>query len=374
LELEVKEKSKDMRQLLNKLHRHQGNSCDSALNIMNDETQDSDQSLNRDELVSLLATLENCKQDQFDLDRLLSGQSARIQTAVQQLFQEEHQQAELQDYIIKAWSPWWRAELTTGLGDKDDVNDDFEDEMKSYARPGRTLDERILKTTPLSSLKTTVAPLQYNLIEILYGTVWMLRLYHGVENAYDMAQEASDTLLLASTVLSEDARYFSLHSVLAECTRKSTEYYEGDRSNCNTPWNVLAQDVVCICSNYRLAIRALFDACDVVRVSLNKCQLVKQEAEREVRRRVRKKLKFFLAWVLANKYVLQSVASDANAWTVDWDLESKIDFQTRDTLLLPGKALAENPNRQHAQTSLSAVHMNGISSQSSGNSDSEIAN
>jgi len=371
LQLEVKEKKDDMLQILSRMHREQNH----PHNILEDPSVSQSQStggddekdlrLSQDELVQLLSILEKSQEDDEKLEKLLSTLPRRVQSAVNRgrIMREVEggdacgSHSNLQEWFLEPWHPWWRTQLVDGeqeaaedVDDSDDI-DQQQNVVKQETEP--TLDERIRAVPSFESLRHRrpqhgAPPLQFNLIDILYSTVWMLRLYHGPRNACDatVAEEAFCTLCWqASGVLSAQQQeetssfcYTSLEEALADCARRSTaaavaanggvigESSDHSRNIATPPWNMLCQDVALICQNHRQVARALLEANDVVKAAIRSAKKKGRGDESSAAdalpkmRRIRKKLDFFLSWFLANKDSVLCLSEDIEKWVADWDM------------------------------------------------------
>ena len=354
LQLEVEEKKGDMQQILKRIHQEQKRHEEPTASLQPPVAEE--ERLSQGELVQLLSVLERCEEEGDEkLERLLSSLPPRVRAAVGRALRGGGGDAwsSLQEWILEPWHPWWRTEFVRGSDDSEDDEDDDttdKEEQQQHEKRTKTLDERILAVPSLETLRPKKAaaapppPLQYNLIDILYSTVWMLRLYHGAENACDtMAGEAFHTLLEASGVLSAPETsfcYTSLPGVLSDCTRRSTAAAAGCATDkkattgeCNTPWNVLCQDVALICRNHRRVARALLEASDVVKAAI---KTVKKESMGgdglPKMRRIRKKLEFLLSWFLANQNAVLCLSDDIEHWVDDWDMatasnENKVELR-----------------------------------------------
>ena len=181
--------------------------------IYNEQTEMGDDAnaagFTQQELLQIMRCLEDG--DESKIENLLK--SAKIRHALS----DSMNRGELLDYILGTWTPWWRPETSTRYEVLDDENNEL--------LPDSSLDEKMLKIPPLTSLhpNPSILPdLQYNLLDILYAISWTLRLYHGSTNAIETGVDAGESLLEASSVLSNDARWEHLSKVLSTCTALST--------------------------------------------------------------------------------------------------------------------------------------------------------
>jgi hypothetical protein len=322
LQLEVKENEQETKRMLsrNYLQQQQQQQLQDEPDIPSDVTEE--------ELYNVLAVLEGG--DEQELSRLLS--SPRLKAA----FERSIENGGLHDWFLEPWHPWWRQELVGYEQDEGEDNDDDDEGLEENGFNGKTLDERLLEVPSFRSLQPTkkdLPDLGFNLVSILYGISWTLRLYHGVENSKEVGMDAASTLVQSSTVLSSDARFSTLEEAMHASAVASTQSYQGGKSGCNTSWNILAQDVALIYRNRRLVGRALMEAIDIVRVALS---AVKKEGDTEGAsrmRRTRKKIEFYLSWSLEQSTLCAGLSENIEAWINDW--QSSDDAGERIELLLP---------------------------------------
>lgn len=318
LQLEVKENEQETKRMLSRNYLQQ-----QQQQQLQDEPE-APSEMTEEELNNILAVLEGG--DEQELSRLLS--SPRLKAA----FERSIENGGLHDWFLEPWHPWWRQELV-GYAQDQDNNDEAleENEFK-----GKTLDERLLEVPSFRSLQPTkkdLPDLGFNLVSILYGISWTLRLYHGVENAKQVGMDAASTLVQSSTVLSSDARFSALEEAMHASAVASTQSYQGGKSGCNTSWNILAQDAALIYRYRRLVGRALLEAIDIVRVALS---ALKKEGDAEGAsrmRRTRKKIEFYLSWSLEQSTLCASISENIEAWINDW--QTSDDAGGRIELLLP---------------------------------------
>jgi len=291
---------------------------------------------------------------------------------------------------LEDWHPWWRPELVRG--DEADNNDDngednssefsSTDDQQDRPKKKRTLDERILAVPSFETLRPprrqgvqSSPPLQYNLVDIIYGIVWMLRLYHGPDNACDtLAGEAFYTLIGASAVLPATADasfcFSSVHEALADCTRRSTAARNSTAADCiagagecNAPWTVLCQDVALICQNHRRVARALLEASDVVKAAV---RVAKKDGDAETilshMRKTRKKLEFLLSWFLANQNAVLCLSGEIEGWAADWDIELAGHNEELESLQLPGEKQRHSNYSNNNQSQSSSLLIEEIGS------------
>ena len=364
LELEISEKQGTTRQILN---RHHHNQNDMESNFHSGESKVSDI-----ELYELLHALEEQNEyngnesggerDPTSVEHLQSLLSPSLRTA----FESALISGELSNLFLKRWSPWWKTEL---VGSNNDNNNDCDVETKaetvfegSLFHGGRTLDERLLEIPPFTTLyKNGSSPpnLLYNLLDIVYGMAWNLRLYLGAANALNSPLESFDTLISSSLVLGKDARYTTLEEVLINCTARSMRHYPS--SGCNAHWTTLSGDVAVLTSSHRHIGRCFFEAIDIVSASigwLKKKRRTNYDADEKrdkkikenelvgqikQMRRIRKKLEFYISWSqyyfnqqpLKNSYAAD-LQSEIGAWIDHWKLSNPHDSSSElNSLVLP---------------------------------------
>jgi hypothetical protein len=244
---------------------------------------------NEEELYELLLALENGETTQKELLSIMSPTTRAT-------FEKDIQSESLQKMVLDSWHPWWRREFVRSCDKLDEANDE--------THVLKTLDDRLLKISKFESLyKRGVTPplLLYNLIDIVYATCWTLRLYHGVQNALLVKVDAAATLLEASSVLSKDARYENLPTILGKCAAASTSQY---KKGCNSHWTILSIDCSLILTSHRLVGRALLEAIDILKAAYkglkkdNKRKNTSSQNQISELRKGRKKMEYFLSWSL----------------------------------------------------------------------------
>jgi hypothetical protein len=312
------------------------------------------------ELYELLSKLEEMD-DNVSYNEL----TKLIPHSLKEKFQTDLQNGTIQKIILHDWYPWWKKELTAIQGDDDDDNDDNAKQQQSSSVNDKTLDERffeIPKFHTLSKKKTATQQIQqqelllYNLIDILYATIYTLRLYHGVINACkNEPVEASMTLITTSTVLSKDTRYTSMSEVLVNyCTTtnptRATTASPHDGLNTtsfnNHDWTVLVEDLAILITSHRLVGRALVEASDIFKSAIKELKRKTIDSSKPDAlnnddhhdnninnehkellmnlRRLRKKIEFFLSWTLdseTQRFLMENgnvLKDDILAWRDDW--------------------------------------------------------
>ena len=202
---------------------------------------------------------------------------------------------ELHELGLENWHPWWLPQLLEENEEMDATTPRSGLDLDHAVQA--TLDERILNIPDFTTIKKGPLPsLQYNLAEILYGYAWASRLYCGLEFAKsnEVVEEAYSTIMLASRVLGQDARYESIEAVLLESTASSTKAYPRE---CNTSWKVLVEDVSAILQSSRFVAKSLLEIVDLLDavIASSKANASDKEQLKQARR-TKKKVEFFLSW------------------------------------------------------------------------------
>jgi HIT zinc finger len=274
------------------------------------------------------------------------------------------------EWILEPWKPWWRADvqpfIRDGSSDTDSIEDD-DGEVQSHDEQDmiRTIDERILALPQFETLfrmkqciddasnLDQVPKLQYNLVDILLGTVFTLRLHCGVNNIknQNLAVDAATTLVSASNVLLNDVRHTSLESVLVDCSSTNHPTQKllcldhlfltnqsmaigSCNQNCLNSNTVIFQDVAMLFQNFRLVVRALFEANDIVKAAILEIRLSVKSSrsenatilteQRNQLLHVHKKIQFYLSWCVAIRklchgaWPLTRMSSDIILWLDAW--------------------------------------------------------
>lgn len=294
LELQVKERMADTKQLIQRIYEQR--------------TEDaSSQAFSQEELINMLKCLEEGDEDK--IQKLLES------TEVRQALAECLSGGELLDYVLDSWTPWWRPEIT-------DVPDSPSIVDNNLAE-AETLDDRLVQVPPLSSLHvdpSRLADLRYNLLDILYAVCWTLRLYHGYSNASESSMYAAGTLMGASLVLSEDARRENLSEVLSSCTALSTQAQK--QGLCNASSSCLINDLMLITENQRYVAKALFEAADLLREATTEAKRDEGLESAARFRKGRKKIEFFISWC-REASVMEAICGLSSAiqnWRTEWEL------------------------------------------------------
>lgn len=277
LQLEVKERKDDMRNILQRIYNDQRSNDVSrfleeggALNGDDDEV--SPRVFSEEELKHLWDSIESCQTEE-EWDALLTS-SPEIQAALAHMQRDQlDHDARLEEWFLEPWHPWWMPQLAA-----DDEAEGFSDSP--------LLDESILKTPPFSTLcrRTPHPSLPYNLVEILYGVALTLRLFHGVKNSADVPEEAAAYLLESSMVLQQNDTYESM-----------------DASLTNKREILVLQDLSVLLSNYRYVARALLEGKEIL-----------QRAKK--RKRLARKVEYYLSWSLAHTSMVQQLSEELETW------------------------------------------------------------
>lgn len=311
LDLEAKTKAEAMTSILQRVHSHNGSDTSHPLSKdlsvkLFDETDDccsDDVELSQEELRNVLEQLETTGNEHTPLGEFLEHQSPRVRAALAKAL--AHPTTEK-----NRWTPWWLPAYNERTSSDDD---ELSITTRTTPRP-TTIDEAMLALPPFQSLvcrrRHTLPPptLQYNLIEILYSTCYTLRLYHDLEEkdsylttAWQSPQEIlRDTLLQACNVLAtRDRLYSTMFEVLASCTQRTGN----DGSQVDFTVVDLLEDVRLLCTaGYRSVIRSLGETKMIV----------------GKKKRLEKKIEFYMSWVLAHREVLIGLAKEIADWVEEW--------------------------------------------------------
>jgi HIT zinc finger len=305
LDREVKEKRHETQTMLFRIHQDQ--------QLLQHQGETSGGGLCEQELIRLLQAIEVNDSNQIEQ----MTQEPKFQRALHNSMQS----GELSEWIVDPWYPWWRSLV---VPTKESTNDG--DSPDSVVPASQLLDERLINVPKFATLypKASIQcypDLQANLVDILYSIVWTLRLFHGLPNCLETIRDSvlasSDesvsnqdnavisTLLWASCVLSQDARYTDIEESLTTLTAASTSALQSrpayHQVGCNTPWNVLAEDVAVVCGNRRTVARALLEGSDVCFESIKVSRAMSTpllSPNRQELRRILKKLEFYASWVI----------------------------------------------------------------------------
>jgi len=412
LRLEVQERRDATLRMLNRAYRRQRR--DEEEEEQEEEEEEGAQPLlSQEELYELLAALEKYDDDDRRRRRESDDEEEKIFDSVfgrpelRAAFERALRTGELEDWILEPWRPWWRPELVVKADDDGTADDDDEEEEEEEEENGResnrvalqansellktktkhlkTLDERLLEVPSfdrirprkskaagdedrqqqleflssqqeMASARPPALPrLQYNLLDVLYGTAYALRLYHGVANAQqEVAVEAAQTLVGVSVVLSSSsssygkggaaaASFDALEEVMTSCisreyssspTTLATATLATTKGGNVVSWDVLATDVALICQNRRMICRALFEASDILRAAAKRINSDNsgkgKSTDNRVReeegaattptelRRVRKKIEFYLSWTKEPTSPVSSLSRELEGWIAHW--------------------------------------------------------
>ncbi|TMW65842.1 hypothetical protein Poli38472_003607 [Pythium oligandrum] len=229
--------------------------------------------------------------------------------------------------FIVPWEPWWlmaasKYESETsarrraliqeveGQGDDQSVLDSDDEENVEEAMvidtvkfPAAIFTRAIEKTMPTTLdaiVRGPVAPsLVYHLVEILFAYALTMRTFNG--DPQQDAEDASLTLLAASDVLNEDARFSSLESVFQNCLEKRS--ISGAQQAATNA--LVLSDAVVMLQHRVFVLDALTDAMAIIRAAESdlhhktpsKKRLSKEERAMSKRLlAVERKLDFFRIW------------------------------------------------------------------------------
>lgn len=326
LDLEAKEQTKTIRQVLNRQFQ-------STYTSQSAEEED----LLTEELVQLLEDLE----ERDAAGRGLSEEEVfkMMSPALKASFQKDLETGTVQELLLQRWNPWWRPKLTSS--NEEEENQDCDKDVLFDGR--KTLDEHLLKIPAFSTIMkgSQIPNLLFNLVDVLYSCVWTQRLYHGLANVVqnNLVLEASTTFVQHSAVLNQDARYTSLEESLSVCTSASTAAMRSTSTTdgCNTPWALLVEDCALLLVSHRLVGRALLEANDLLKKSVQELKtrtttpaLEQLEeyatAEREALsrlRKIRKKIDFFLSWSQQCDEFGPGLQSQLMEWIQHWKVDEE---------------------------------------------------
>jgi hypothetical protein len=355
LQLEQKAKATETHSLIHRAYQQQKNNYEEE-----EEDEEDDEAMTQEnmaqllELLSLMEVSDNDHQSDNHSEQELTCLLAKF-PKLKAAFEASLEKGEIQELVLKPWNPWWRRNLLVNnqIQTKEQTRSNNDNKQQEYAGQHKTLDERLIQVPSLETVSggklKTVPNLTFNLLELLYRMAWILRIYHGVENATadgETATDAAMALLQTSTVLSQDARYETLEETMLAVTTSAHSV-----SSNAVSWTVLAEDVAFIADSSRLIGRALLEALDILKaalIHLKKEQKKQLGNERERAndniseditelRRKRKKLEFFLAWSQQPKATIpSSLSEDIRTWVADWRSPNE-DKEERelDRLILP---------------------------------------
>jgi HIT zinc finger len=339
LQLEQKAKKQDTLELLRRHYSQQvqqeeehgllTDPTDVFLNVDNIIMKEEDETEKLLELLALLELQGDNPDDQQLVDLL--AKSPGLKSA----FEESLRSGHVQHLVLRAWDPWWTPVLSSACEDTELLDQTAE-----------TLEERLLRIKPFDKLLPKGKPvpnLTYNLVEVIYCTAYVLRLYHGVDNGTsddETATEAAMTIIQASSVLNQDARYFCLERVMMDITQ-SKQFTITSQAITGTvvhpSWTTIALDVAAIMDNKRMMGRALLEVLDILKAAiaaLKKRSIPQQslvvgtdnvdEILTDLRRK-RKKVEYYLSWSqhpAAKRMIPKQLPNDICAWLEHWKPES----------------------------------------------------
>ena len=322
---------------------------------------------------------------------------------VREAFEKSVRDGEM-SHLVTPWKPWWEAELSPLTDDDDGVKSmsnsganisaivpqskrsDAKEEIMEEFLPtpptfgpseseteissGPTLDDRIVGIKRLHRGKPRSGSLHYNTVDIIFGVACTLRLYNGIpkqpttkmesnvhdlaermENEFDSAIGAAETLLCSSRVLENDTRFTSIEEVMVSCSESAIRLSK--MNLCNSSWSVLSQDLVAILANGRRGVlRALLDGKDVLRCASKTAKLrvaatttktskgrkdASPKGEQlvgEAQKRYKlaqKKIEFYLSWCLefwGEILESENLSEAVKDWVEGWDQDASKEGET----------------------------------------------
>ncbi|GAX21084.1 hypothetical protein FisN_1Lh243 [Fistulifera solaris] len=319
LNLDIKAKKEQTQEIIQRVHEQQHNTLPPS--------GVAPCGIPEEQLYELLVALEH--KDEGMIQQLLRS-NRPLRLAVTRGLQHDN----LHEWLLDPWIPWWMPQF---------VPEDQENGHDSDFMTGTSLDEYIVSLSPLSSLRTgPTVEIRYNVLEVIYATVWTLRLYYGPNNAQELAEQAVETLLAASSVLSQNMSYVSLEAVLTHCATTST--HAVTVNECNTTWTDLMNDLVHICMNQRFVLKCFLEAKSIIKQAV--IQAKRQENDKRSNhsrterkstlRRISKKIDFYASWCKAPSRHMGALGDDIRAWAKQW-LPDETSSPTPDVLCLKKK-------------------------------------
>ena len=226
------------------------------------------------------------------------------------------------------WRHWWLPEIESSR-----------DEDVATISPN--LDERILSIQPLPSLSSQPKNrnLAYNILDVLFATCFALRTTRTTSSATIHAEDAIDLLLSQSLVLSNNAKYESVHEVMSSCSEKFVAFNRVSRISTELSWDNLASDVALISPNRRYVLRMLFEAADVIDSGTemmktnskllkkkNKAMYEEKKEELDEAKRqyklTRKKVEYFQSWCSQfwSSDLGTGISEEINLFVANWKI------------------------------------------------------
>jgi hypothetical protein len=362
LQLEVKERKNDMQRILQRFHDGQRNNNnnnnnsgmdDPAQFLQHGDDQEEEEEedkepdgcysdngkkhkqqqrrqltvppfLSTEQLRQLWESLENCETEQ-DWDRLWQESPMLMRSALAQLdYDQRYGDARLEEWCLEPWHPWWQPRLEQEpVGEEDD-----EDGLPVATGASTTLDEDCILNAPafqaISYRRSPHPSVPYNLVDLLYGIVITLRLFHGVDNSADVPNEAIATLLDYSMVLRQsDCCFESVSAVLlhlsttmnntAKLSNACKVQHDNDDDDRTGTGNAppaagtlaVLDDVAMILANRRYVARALWEGQTILQ-------------RRKQTQRLAKKIEYYRSWALSHRPVVQSLAEQVEGCLWQW--------------------------------------------------------
>ncbi len=307
-------------------------------------------------------------------------------------FEHAVQRGELSHFIMP-WHPYWLPDhhcRSNSIGNEvtSTIVDDDSDEVNNNTSGRETLDERILSIPKLIKPSSKYVELQYNICEVLYYTVYVLRLYNGcctgtttttttptTSNNHDGAMDdvyldSASFLYLNSSCLSNNSKKFeNINEVCMECTAKISS--SSSNSSCNSnnhssantanssgcstsiDWKVVLNDISYICQNKRVVLRVLLDALDILtigyqslkrimsnhthwRTSAKERNTVDYLKTKKEWKLARKKIEYYLSWIIIHWSgdVQDEIVNNVKKWMNDWILKKDDKDEMKDATII----------------------------------------
>lgn len=263
-----------------------------------------------EQLYDLFVALE--KDDEGKIQQLLRS-NRNLRSAITRGMQQD----DLHEWLLDPWRPWWMPQYYDQYLQDTTTAKEEEEEEEPELVAGKALDQYIVSLPSLKSLRTgPFVDLRFNVLQVMYAVAWTLRLYYGPTNAQEIAEQTVETLLMASSVLADNASFDSLEAVLSHCATTSTSAQS--RDECNASWTELMSDLLTICPNKRFVLRCLLEAKSMVKEAAKQTE----NSERRMRlRRIGKKIDFFASWCNASSHRLDPLVPDIRDWVQQWSDE-----------------------------------------------------
>jgi hypothetical protein len=378
LQLEQKAKKHDTLTLLRRHYNHQQQQqqeddhdllMDDPTNLWTDCDYDcigKEEDDQTEKLLELMTMLEIQGDDNPDADKQLAELLAKSPD-LKAAFEASLQNGQIQQLslVLQPWDPWWNPVLSSSAETEEDSTL-LSDHQTETANKKKTLDERLLQIKSLDKLlvlpkkkgkKSVLPDLTYNLMEIVYCTAYVLRLYHGVVNATsddETGTEAAMTIIQTFSVLNQDSRYSCVEQVMMDITTTQSRHFTSTSNaqptgtDCGVhhpTWMTLVLDMAAIMENRRMIGRALLEVLDILKTAIaalkKKRSVIQQQSPVDTRthnnkdvdtlltdlRRKRKKIDYFLSWSqhpAAKTMIPEQLSNDICAWLDHWKPEPKL--------------------------------------------------